>query len=230
MPTISKPTKGIITVIAIATALGVALSFWFSWSGLIPLAASFGGMVVFLGLWIEKEADKVEKGEHLSNFIGDKRRIKIQSEVGWWILMIGILIEVMTGAGLAAYDVYENGKNARNAAKNSPFNQPIADVSAMASFVIKPNNIKEIDAKEWSGGGISHDAYLILCDSNNPSQTRPLTGYNVLVADNFSKMLFGAPSPTAWEYIMRFRLEDFITTPIIRTNLIAIQKRINNAT
>ena len=127
---ISKPVIGIAVVMIIAVGLGSLSLFWSSWSGLIALAASIGGMIAFLGLWMEKEADEEDKKEHLSNFIGDKRVTKIKSEIGWCILMVGIFIEVITAGGFAAYDAVEN-------AKMNPRNQPIADMSATAMLLVK---------------------------------------------------------------------------------------------
>jgi flagellar basal body-associated protein FliL len=135
MPMTSRPTIGITIFIIIITIGGLASSFWFSWSALIPLMACFGGMVVFLGLWIEKEADESENGEHLSNFIGEKRENKIKSEIGWWILMVGIFLEIGTGAGLAAYDVWKSAQTANAIATTDPLNQPIVSATAVVTLV-----------------------------------------------------------------------------------------------
>jgi flagellar basal body-associated protein FliL len=125
IPIISKATIGITISIVIITLGGLISSFWFSRSGLIPLAASFGGMVVFLGLWIEKEADEEgKKEEHLPP------GLRFKAQIGWWVLMVGILVEIGTGAGLAAFDVYENTKTAKANANADPLNQPIALVTA----------------------------------------------------------------------------------------------------
>ena len=48
-------------------------------------------MIVFLGLWIEKEADDAEKKEeNLSD------PIKLKAKLGWRLLMIGIFVEILT--------------------------------------------------------------------------------------------------------------------------------------
>src|ERR1017187_2247876 len=109
MPIVSKTAKLIAALILIATISLSAFCIWFSWSGLIPLLASIGGEIVFLGLWIEKEADEeAKKEEHLAP------ELQRKAKIGWRLLMVGILLEIATGAGLAAFDVYEN-VNTKNA-------------------------------------------------------------------------------------------------------------------
>jgi hypothetical protein len=129
----SKAIKGIIISIIIITIGGLVSSFWLSWAGIIPLVASVGGMIVFLGLWIEKEAEEEEIKPYLSNFVGDNRFAKLKSKVGWRILMAGIIIEVITAAGLAGIDQIKE-------VKNNPWNGTISDISADMYFEINSTN------------------------------------------------------------------------------------------
>jgi len=78
------------------------------------MLASIGGEIVFLGLWLEKEADEDEIKVHLSNFLGDNRLAKLKQKWGWRILMAGILAEVVFGAGLAALDVWANANHKKH--------------------------------------------------------------------------------------------------------------------
>lgn len=73
----------------------------------VPLSASIGGMVVFLGLWIEKEAEKEGK-KHPTKFGNLRRMTGLKSEIGWWILMFGIAIEIVTSFGLAATESWKS--------------------------------------------------------------------------------------------------------------------------
>jgi hypothetical protein len=110
MPIISKTVRLIIVLIVSAAAALLYFSYSYSWAGLVPLFASLGGEIVFVGLWIEKEAEEEDKKEHRSNFIGEKNRNILKSKLGWWILMVGILAEIAFGAALAIYDVSEAAK------------------------------------------------------------------------------------------------------------------------
>src|ERR1022692_3679439 len=91
----SKTARGIVSIIIIVASLGLFSAFWSSWSVLIPLLAIIGGLIVFLGLWIEKEAENEGKKEHLNSFVDTFRCIKLKSKIGWWVLMVGIGIEVL---------------------------------------------------------------------------------------------------------------------------------------
>src|ERR1039457_3746048 len=85
------------------------------------LIASAGGLIVFAGLWIEKDADE-DKEKHLGKFSSAKRLIKLRSNIGWWVLMFGIGIEI-ADAGWTAHEIRISD------AKNNPANQPIGFVS-----------------------------------------------------------------------------------------------------
>jgi hypothetical protein len=140
MPIVSKTTKLIAALILIATISLLAFSVLYSWSGLIPLLASLGGEIVFLGLWIENEADdEAKKEEHLP------AGLRLKAKWGWWILMVGILLEIVTGAGLAAFDVYEN-------AQMDPLNHPIATGSATVSLVLSgETNLETVGRSSIAG-------------------------------------------------------------------------------
>jgi hypothetical protein len=58
--------------------------------------ATVGGVLVFIGLCMEKRIEV----EHFSN-INDLRRRRRTAHLGWWILMLGIVIEV-ADAGVVA--------------------------------------------------------------------------------------------------------------------------------
>ncbi len=133
----SKAVKGIAFTIIISVMLGVFFAWRWSSSALIPLLASFGGMIVFLGLWIEKEAEDEDKKEHLSNLIGDARILKLKSEIGWWVLMGGIVIEALVAGGLAMHEVWAARKIESTIARNDPTNGPIRTVEAHALLIME---------------------------------------------------------------------------------------------
>ncbi len=136
-------------------------------------------MVVWLGLWIEKEADEEEKKEHFSNLIGDAKIIKLKANFGWWILMAGILIEILTGAGLAVYDVRENIKTKAEIATNSPLNQQVSDVSVNAILNVKGPYVPYL--------GQEMSTWVTLTEQNRINSGVPNTlylgGFNILYSE-----------------------------------------------
>ena len=63
-----------------------------------PIAASIGGVIVFIGLLLEKIAEW--KNDRFSPpFFKPNRCL---GECGWWLLMLGILAEIVVGFALAA--------------------------------------------------------------------------------------------------------------------------------
>lgn len=122
IPKISKKTVGIIITMICATVGLLTFSFWYGWSGIIPAVAGIGGMIVFWGLWIEKEADEeAKKEEHLSE------SVKLKAKWGWRILMFGIVVEIVTGSGLSVFDIVES-------ARHDPDNEIISSIRANVQF------------------------------------------------------------------------------------------------
>lgn len=142
-PIIRTSTKLIAAIIVIIVIAEFSFSAKYSWAGLIPLLAMFGGMIVFLGLWIENEADEEIKREHISNFTGHQLRAKIKAVCGWRILMFGIALEIGISGVLAAIDVHENMtmNNAITAA--DPRNWPISEMNAVAWFTVQGTNMDD---------------------------------------------------------------------------------------
>jgi hypothetical protein len=105
--------------------------------------ASFGGILVFVGLWMEKGA---EKGWFLN--VNDLRKRRLKAKWGWRVLMLGIFVEIGTGAALTWHDVAENMQTAKQIAKNDPLNQPIASLTANAFFLQVGTNRTHIDPKK----------------------------------------------------------------------------------
>jgi hypothetical protein len=118
IPKISKKAVGIIITMICATVGLLSFSVWYAWSGIIPAVAGIGGMIVFWGLWIEKEADEeAKKEEHLSE------SVKLKAKWGWRILMFGIVVEIVSGSGLSVFDIVES-------ARHDPANEPISTIRA----------------------------------------------------------------------------------------------------
>jgi len=100
-----------------------------------PIAASIGGIIVFIGLLLEKIADWMNE-----RFIpqGYKPH-KMLENFGWTILMFGISAEIVVGFALAAKDERDI-----NNAKNAERNAPISVMTATAFLIIAPTNIAEL--------------------------------------------------------------------------------------
>ena len=203
-PTISKKTVGIIVIMIFTTGSLLSLSYWYSWAGIIPAAASIGGMVVWMGLWIEKEADDdAKKEEHLSEFI------RIKAKLGWRTLMIGITIEIVTGSGLATFDIV-------NGAQNDPLNQPVSTISAFAQINVAGTNLFDTTTAHI---GNQNRGFVSLMGLNlsgiQPTNgTRSELGFETLVSMDFFPMLSAASVPTNCLYIMHFESEFGPTTAI----------------
>lgn len=126
-----------------------------------PLAASIGGVIVLVGLWMEKGVEKDSKN------IGVFKRRKWMAKWGWRVLMFGIAAEVVLGFALACKDEIEE-------VKNDPLKRPITSISAIATFRIKgdfsPPPLPYKDLGEMSG------ASIIFIQGTNASDKIPSIG------------------------------------------------------
>jgi hypothetical protein len=101
----------------------VAVLFW----------ATIGGIIVFIGLTLEKFADWMNE-RYLAPPLKPHARLEL---VGWWCLMLGIFVEITVG-GWAANDAWQTRQMA---IKNNPLNQPVTSVSA-SIFLWYPSGAK----------------------------------------------------------------------------------------
>ncbi len=130
--------KAIFTASKVANGIAIIILFLFFLSVFGPLSAStsaiacIGGIVVFWGLWIEKDAEKIEH-EDISKFAKSLRLAKLKSESGWWILMFGIAIEI-GDAGWTSWEIWE-AKQVAN-----PLNQPISTIKANVFLLVNGTN------------------------------------------------------------------------------------------
>lgn len=98
--------------------------------------------------------------------VSDLRWQKLKSEIGWWVLIAGIVVEIATACVVAVSGDIEMKQIKINEAKNNPLNQPISDVSANVNIKLAGTNFTESplwgaaavaslildDMKVWSGG------------------------------------------------------------------------------
>ena len=195
----SRAAKAILAVIIILVALGFV---WSSWS--VALVASIGGMIAFLGLWIEKEADDEEKKEHLASFVDGARDLKVKSKIGWWILMFGIAIEVVTAAGLAVHDVSEAKRFNEDVNRIDPANLPVLNINAFAVLRVKGKEFP--DLTQWDSIPISTNwgskiTTAALCE-NTPNGV--LQSIPSMISDDFG---IGAEFSDFREYFLEFHME-----------------------
>lgn len=167
--TISKATKGIICIIISIVSGGLVSSYWFSWAALLPLLACIGGLIVFLGLWIEKEAEE-KNNAYCSPFSKPFKKVE---DFGWWILMAGIALEVITAGGITVIEDI-------NAAKNNPFNAQVDDVSAVMAFSVRPTYSSDLTPTSSLPGDIGSRASILLCGRHNTNQAMY---YNVRIGE-----------------------------------------------
>lgn len=142
-----------------------------------PFAAALGGGIVFIGLLLEKTSEWLDE-----RFIpGGYKPHKTMGDVGWTILMVGILAEMVIGCALAAKDEQDI-----NAAKNAARNAPISDMSATAVLLIKGKDFNALT--NWDARWI---ARMTLCEKDITSglELSMLTSqrFDILSAENFLK-------------------------------------------
>jgi len=101
-------------------------------------------MVVFLGLWIEKDAEKEEK-QHLSIIARSIRLVRLKSELGWLLLMVGIAIEI-ADASWTAYDFWESKQITRAnevaIIKKTPGKMRVVTATAFVVFRIGKSSVR----------------------------------------------------------------------------------------
>jgi hypothetical protein len=106
-------------------------SSWLAWLILIAVFACVGGVLVFVGLLLEKV---FEKKSYLN--MVDFWCCKSWREIGWKILMVGIFVEIVSAGAFAIRGEIENRQNA----KNNPLKQPVSQVYAILRFEINATN------------------------------------------------------------------------------------------
>ena len=195
----SKSTQVIIVITAVAVVCSAAFPIGhFSASNLF--IASVGGLVVFAGLWIEKDADE-DKEKHLGKFSSAKRLIKLRSNIGWWALMFGIGIEI-ADAGWTAHEIRLTSTNVN---RIDPANLPVLNVNAFVKLRVKGNKFP--DLKQWDSIPISTNwgskRATATLHGNGPNSVLS-SSIPTMIADDFG---IGAGYPDFREYFLNFRME-----------------------
>ncbi len=149
-------------------------------AGEIPVLiwATIGGILVFVGLAVEKFADWMND-RYLG---GPEKPHKPLETAGWCILMLGIFIEIAV-AGMSANDAWETRQIA---IKNDPRNQPIKSVTAVATLYFAENVLV---SNKWVESVIPQNRW------ENPLQMRLFSkhGYDI-------ELYCDAPPPPITEY------------------------------
>ncbi len=161
-----------------------------------PIAAAIGGLIVFVGLLLEKIAEW-KNGKYSPPFL---KPHKFLGEFGWVVLMIGIAAEIGIGFALAWKDEKDI-----NAAKNAALNAPISDMSATVIFFVKGTQINELTNLDNEVSKQVGTMYLI----NKKGEMG--SAYDFLTADNFVRkagFIFGEPNARDnRRYDLRFHSE-----------------------
>jgi hypothetical protein len=178
----SRRAKFIISIIIAMAVLDTSVFVWVSSSAFIPMLACFGGLIVFLGLIIEKDAEEEEAKRHPKDLIDEEKRIKRLAKLGWIILMCGIGGEIITSFSFAAWDVVQNVNTAKAIANNDPLNRPVDDVEINASFILKTNGFV------GSTMGFDFGTFVELLESSYAETNTPrsvsLGSFSVLYSEN----------------------------------------------
>jgi hypothetical protein len=125
------------------TASSSSLS-WLIGEFFISLVAISGGLLVFRGLWLEKEADEAEKKEHADAFVDQIKSLKLKSKRGWKMLMWGVALETVVAGVFAARDGWEIRQMKNYEVSIDPLNRPILDISATVKFSINKADFSEL--------------------------------------------------------------------------------------
>jgi hypothetical protein len=159
--------------------------------------ACIGGLFAFVGLSMEKLWDKRSYPS-----VHDLRRSKRISATGWWVLMLGIAIEVGTAGWLAYREESAMRQAVIQIANNAPLNQPVSDISARVVFKVKGREFKE--APLWGSPPV---AYLMLCGSNQYYSAVGEFGF--LPSSDLYRINYGPEDSHG--YILHFRPEGLFT-------------------
>ncbi len=143
-----------------------------------PVAASFGGIIVLFGLWLEYSTEKPWYPN-----LDDLRWQNSKKKLGEKFVMFGILMEIGIGFAVAAKDELVERQTAEqiaqtstNVAKADPLNQPIASVTALVSLatagtndvntngILFPGNVfLQLRHFEQKTSGIDAQRHILLC-------------------------------------------------------------------
>lgn len=118
---------------------------------MISIVAGIGGVLVFLGLWMEGKPNE----KPLRN-IDEYRKHKARAVRGWCILMVGIFVEIVVAVAFAAKDGWEIKRIKDNAAQNALENRPIADAYVDLQFTVQETNTVQFKS-------VMGVAYLYFC-------------------------------------------------------------------
>jgi hypothetical protein len=165
----------------------------------VVIIAAVGGVIVFVGLLIEKLSEKLD-----DRFLGKDHEIKAPRGLeffGWCILMFGILVEI----GVAIWSANDDWQTRQIAIRNDPWNGRILLIEARAYVRFKDDSIA--DLPPW---GSSRVAGLMLCKNKSDSWAAP--NFSPLSADKFARMgavLFGGNTVREREYTLNFQSDGY---------------------
>jgi hypothetical protein len=117
--------------------------------------ATAGGIAVFAGLVLEKMSDWLN-----DRFVGGYKPHKWIEEIGWWVLMVGIVIETAV-AGNSAIEQW----------KNDPLKNPIADASATVRFLVAVSSYEKPFFKTDTDDIVGWRSSIIFFEGTNSTDT-----------------------------------------------------------
>lgn len=174
-------------------------SSWFTWLVFIASAACVGGIILLIGLAMEKASER--PWYRNSKDLGFWKHVK---HIGEWLVIGGVVIEIVSTAIFAVRGEIENRRL-------DPLNQPVSDISAFASVQINGLDIEWTNAVSQFHMPI---AMMGLGYSNDPVHNGTSLGHVALNANEYLPTEFGAPAPTNVAYLIWFR-SMFPPNPIV---------------
>lgn len=116
----------------LASVSSSKLSLSWGW----PAAASIGGIILLVGLWLEYRADKIWHPN-----LDDFRSQHSKKKFGEILVMLGVVVEIVIGFALAAKDERTERQTANQIAQmttNDPLNLPVVSASLEVKLYIVP--------------------------------------------------------------------------------------------
>ena len=166
----------------------------------VSISAMVGGIIVFVGLLLEKIA-VVKSERHHPTF---RKSHKGMEEWGWYSLMFGIFVEVVVAGWSAARDDLAIKEAAAEAVKNDPRKQLISLASATAEILVR-GNPKMIFA-ETDLSWIAEATFLRATNANLLMGDTPRL---IMRCTNFRHAL-GGGGTKLWIEFNKEQLDDFL--------------------
>jgi hypothetical protein len=166
--------------------------------------ATAGGIAVFVGLILEKTAEWLNE-----RFLGGSEHPhKKLGEVGWVILMLGIVIEI-SDAGSTAIELWQTKLAAIN---NAPNNAIIGNIFANVIFEVRGTNAVDLDCSSSVLGDPGIVCSLAILDPKSRKDRYAFSSFLPLRAYSFSRVNGGENRTYSLQFIAPASMMETMTS------------------